>query len=68
MAEDVKDHGNNDQWDASWEAHRRRQLTIGLGATPAQRLAWLEGAIALAHQTGALPRRGREGTSRIEPR
>ncbi|HEX6231465.1 MAG TPA: hypothetical protein VF029_07100 [Actinomycetota bacterium] len=41
---------------AGWEAHRRERLTIGLGATPAQRLAWLERAIALAHLTGALPR------------
>jgi len=43
---------------AGWEAHRRERLTLGLAATPAQRLAWLEEAIALAHVTGALPRKG----------
>jgi len=43
--------------DLSWEGHRLHQLTFGLAATPAQRLAWLEEMIALAHQTGALPRR-----------
>lgn len=39
-----------------WEDARRRALTLGLEATPAQRLAWLEEMIALAHRTGALPR------------
>lgn len=45
-----------DEWEAGWEVHRRRQLTFGLDATPAQRLAWLEEMIALAYRTGALPR------------
>ena len=40
-----------------WEANRRRKLTRGLEATPAQRLAWLEEAIRFAHASGALPRR-----------
>ena len=31
-----------------------------LAATPAQRLAWLEEAIVLAHRTGALPRRSED--------
>jgi predicted nucleotidyltransferase len=39
-----------------WEGHRLEQLTLGLAATPAQRLAWLEEMILLAHRTGALPR------------
>lgn len=39
-----------------WEDARRRALTLGLEATPAQRLAWLEEMIELAHRTGALPR------------
>jgi hypothetical protein len=30
---------------------------MGLRATPAQRLAWLEEMIALAYSTGALPRK-----------
>ena len=46
--------------DVSWEGHHLHQLTFGLAATPAQRLAWLEEMIALAHQTGALPRRRHE--------
>lgn len=44
-------------WDAGWDAHRRRQLTFALAATPAERLRWLEEMIALAHRSGALPRR-----------
>ena len=43
-------------WDLSWEDSRRRQLTAGQDASPAQRLAWLEDMIALAHKSGALPR------------
>jgi len=43
-------------WHCGWEDARRRQLTAGLDATPAQRLAWLEEMIALAHRSGALPR------------
>jgi hypothetical protein len=45
-----------DAWGAGWEAHRRHQLTLGLRASPAERLRWLEEMIALAHRTGALPR------------
>lgn len=48
-------------WESGWEAQRRFQMTRGLEATPAQRLAWLEEAIALAYRTGALPRR-RDGS------
>ncbi len=39
-----------------WEANRERKLTLGLDATPAERLAWLEEMIELAYRTGALPR------------
>lgn len=53
MSELDEQHG----WEATWEERRRAQLTVGLSATPAQRLAWLEEAIAFAHRTGALPRR-----------
>lgn len=42
-----------------WEAHRRERLDLNLAATPAQRLAWLEEAIALAYLTGAFPRKER---------
>lgn len=44
-------------WECGWEDARRRQLTAGLNVTPAQRLAWLEEMILLAHSRGALPRR-----------
>jgi hypothetical protein len=38
MAESVEDPLEKDDRDAGWEANRRRQLTVGLDATPAQRL------------------------------
>lgn len=44
-----------------------RRLLDGLRATPEQRLAWLEEAIALAHATGALPRKNRPGESDADP-
>jgi hypothetical protein len=44
-------------WKADdWESARRRALTLALAATPAQRLAWLEEAIRIAHASGALPK------------
>ena len=46
-----------DDWQADWEATRRRQLVYALEATPAQRVRWLEEMIAIAHRCGALPRR-----------
>lgn len=44
-------------WQCGWEDARRRQLTAGLDATPAQRLEWLEEMLALAYRSGALPRK-----------
>jgi hypothetical protein len=41
----------------SWAANDEDKLTLGLRATPAQRLAWLEEMIALAYRSGALPRK-----------
>lgn len=41
---------------AGWEAHGSAQRAAWLGATPLQRLRWLEEAIAAAFRTGALPR------------
>jgi len=41
----------------SWAANDEQKLTMGLRATPAQRLAWLEEMIAVAYRSGALPRR-----------
>ena len=31
----------------AWQQHRERKLTLGLEATPVQRLAWLEEMIAV---------------------
>lgn len=62
----MKDRGTrsrDDDWDADWDGHRRWQLTAGLGATPAQRPAWLEDAIQLAHASGALAARGSQRDS-----
>lgn len=57
------DRAGTDPWKASWSGHRREQLTAGLAATPAQRLAWLEEMIDLAFRTGAPPH-----TTPAEPR
>ena len=43
-----------ERWDATWADVERAQLETMLTATPAQRLAWLEEAIRLAHASGAL--------------
>ncbi|MDE2141052.1 MAG: hypothetical protein KGJ84_01400 [Elusimicrobia bacterium] len=43
-------------WQCGWEDARKRQLTAGFDATPAQRLAWLEEMILLAYRAHALPR------------
>lgn len=43
-----------DPWDATWEGARRQLLESTLAATPAQRLAWLEEILELAHRAGAL--------------
>jgi hypothetical protein len=55
-----------DPWETGWESHRRRQrLRFALDATPAERVRWLEEMIALAHRTGALPRRRPAKESRV---
>lgn len=47
-----------DPWEAStWEGHGRWQLSRTLAATPLERLLWLEEALLLAWECGAL--RGR---------
>jgi hypothetical protein len=40
----------------SFASARRNALVLALDATPAERLEWLEEAIAIAHASGALPR------------
>ncbi len=47
---------DDNDWQCGWEDARKRQLTAGFDATPAQRLAWLEEMLALAYRFGALPR------------
>ena len=41
-------------WEAGGEDNERAQLRSWLKATPLQRLVWLEEAIKLAYQAGAL--------------
>ena len=43
-------------WPVTWMGQRDDQLARTLSATPAQRFAWLEEAIALAFRCGALPK------------
>jgi len=45
----------NDEWQASWESNEAAQLDSWLSSTPIQRLEWLEEALLLAYQAGALP-------------
>lgn len=59
--------GAPEGWPVSWQEHREDQLTRILGATPAQRLAWLEEMIVLAYRTGALPT-ARPSPTSDEPR
>ena len=42
---------------SQWDASAQNLLRATLSATPAQRLAWLEEALELAYQSGALKRR-----------
>ena len=42
---------------SQWDASDQNLLRATLSATPAQRLAWLEEALELAYQSGALRRR-----------
>lgn len=41
-------------WDGGWAADRARKRRAWLALTPAQRLAWLEDMLDLAHEAGAL--------------
>ncbi|MCY4350275.1 MAG: hypothetical protein OXC25_10570 [Thiotrichales bacterium] len=42
------------QWVGTWADVERAQLETMLMATPAQRLAWLEEVLRIAHACGAL--------------
>jgi hypothetical protein len=62
--------GGAPEWPDGWEAHREAQRARVLATTtPAERLAWLEEMIVVAHRTGALPRPRRPWDERDpEPR
>ena len=62
MSEAEQTPGQPGEWDASWEGVERAQLGTMLAATPAERLAWLEEAMRLAHASGALEAARRERT------
>lgn len=47
----------------TFEETARSHLKCTLSATPAQRLAWLEEALELAYQAGALPLKTRKEKS-----
>jgi hypothetical protein len=46
---------NEPKWPVSWEAARNALIDSALEATPTQRLSWLESALRLAFDAGALP-------------
>jgi hypothetical protein len=46
----------NAEWPADFRAAEDHALDASLAATPSQRLAWLEEALAFAFRVGALPR------------
>ncbi len=51
-----KPTSTEDTWPVSWEASRKAQLREMARSTPAQRLRWLEQALRLASESGALAR------------
>ena len=59
-----KDGAHRERWVVTWEDVERAQLETMLTATPAQRLAWLEDAMRLAHASGALEAARRERAPR----
>jgi len=54
MSKDYVFKSSTHDWRAGWKDNERAQLRSWLKATPAERLAWLEEAIKLAYQAGAL--------------
>lgn len=48
---------NKQQQESPLSSHRREELKGWLKATPAERLAWLEEALTIAYQSGALPKK-----------
>jgi len=65
---DPEQDEKTEKWEfATWEGARKEQFRLALSATPAQRLAWLEEALEIAHRSGALERYHR-GHNRKETR
>jgi len=56
----------DDAWPVSWVANRTTQRESTAAATPAQRLAWLEAALRLAHHAGALSHSSRSAAPKLE--
>ncbi len=52
------------EWPADFRAAEDQTLEASLAATPSQRLAWLEEALAFAWKVGALPRSDEETAER----
>jgi hypothetical protein len=48
------DNQINPEWRSDYEAAAQHTLEASLAATPSQRLAWLEEALAFAYRVGAL--------------
>ena len=48
-------HTTGAKWSADFRAAEDQALDASLAATPSQRLAWLEEALAFALKVGALP-------------
>jgi len=55
MSDAIQDAGGDEP--AGWERNERDRRLIGLGSTPAERLAWLEEALWIAYEAEALPKR-----------
>jgi hypothetical protein len=53
---DARDATAAAEWPADFRAAEEQTLEASLAATPSQRLAWLEEALAFALRVGALPR------------
>jgi hypothetical protein len=55
-------------WNADFRAAEDQTFEASIAATPSQRLAWLEEALAFAWKVGALPRSDDETGERTDPR
>jgi hypothetical protein len=53
----MADSQPSEDWSATWKDSSKRLLDAALAATPAQRLQWLEEAMALAYAAGTLSSR-----------